>query len=168
MSLGRLGIQSSREWSVTICGVHGISLWTANLLKLIWFIYKEMPVMCLERLIVTADLQPSKGNTKSMVSFWFLFFQFLFSVNISCNLKAGKTWETVLVRYGQPFPGVPGRGVPTHPLAMPATDLRSASARLCHLNEMGAAATVSPLGISPPSAPFRWPRRDRGGEKGWR
>ncbi|XP_028341818.1 inositol hexakisphosphate kinase 3 isoform X1 [Physeter macrocephalus] len=28
---------------------------------------KEMPVVCLGRLIVAADLQPSKGNTKSMV-----------------------------------------------------------------------------------------------------
>nr|XP_012602302.1 inositol hexakisphosphate kinase 3 isoform X2 [Microcebus murinus] len=35
MSLGRLGMQSSRECSVMTCGISGISLWTSNLLKLI-------------------------------------------------------------------------------------------------------------------------------------
>lgn len=33
-------------------------------------------------------------------------------MNISCNLKAGKTWETVLARDRLPLLGMPGRGVP--------------------------------------------------------
>lgn len=80
---------------------------------------------------LAAHLQPSRAS----LSYLSEFFLHWFSVNISHNLKAGKTRETILAGYGLPFPGEPGRGVPSHASHWPRYSL-------CHLNEMGAVATV--------------------------